>query len=126
MERIISALLVVVGLINFLPILGVLSAEALANGYGINPPRGDLLILMRHRALLFGIVGALIISSAFLRHLQVVAVIAGFVSMTGFLLLAFTAGGYGEKIHSIVIADIVALVLLLIVVALRLSRSDGS
>lgn len=126
MERIISILLIVVGLVNFLPVFGIVSAAALSKAYGIDLPQGDLLILMRHRALLFGIVGALIISSAFFRHLQVAAMVAGFISMVGFLILAFTADGYGDKIQSVVVADIVATLLLLVAIGLKLSTSNGT
>ena len=125
MERVISVLLVVVGLVNFFPVIGVLSAEALSKAYGIELPKGDLLILMRHRGLLFGIVGTLIISSAFMRHLQTAAMVAGFVSMVGFLVLAFSAGGYGAKIQGVVVADIVATVLLVIAMGLRATTSNG-
>ncbi len=64
MQRLTAALFIVVGLINFAPIGGLLSAELLANSYGITAPHGDLLILLRHRALLFGIVGGLLIVAA--------------------------------------------------------------
>lgn len=125
MERLISALLIVVGLVNFIPIVGIVSAQALSRAYGIELPEGDLLILLRHRALLFGVIGALIISSAFLRHLQVAAMIAGFVSMVGFLILAFSAGDYGERIHGVVVADAVATVLLLTALGLRMRSLHG-
>ena len=126
MKKLVSALLVVVGLVNFLPVIGVLSAENVARAYGIDVPEGDLAILMRHRALLLGIVGALILSSAFLRYLQPAAMIAGLVSMMGFVVLAFTAGDYGDQIHSIVIADVVATVLLLVAIALRVGASRSN
>jgi hypothetical protein len=113
-------------LVNFVPIVGVLSAEALSRAYGIDLPRGDLLILMRHRALLFGIIGALIVSSAFLRHLQVAAMSAGLASMVGFLILALSVGGYGAKIQGVVVVDVVATVLLVIAIVLRASSSSGT
>lgn len=126
MERVICVLLVVVGIINFLPVAGVLSAETLARAYGIDAPEGDLLILMRHRALLFGIIGSLIIASAFYQHLQTAAMIAGFVSMVGFLLLALSAGGYGEKIQGVVVADVAATVLLVAAFVLRRVSQSGA
>ena len=126
MERVISALLILVGLINFAPVFGVVSGQALSNAYGIAIPEGDLLILLRHRALLFGIVGALIVSSAFFRELQVAAMLAGMVSMCGFLVLAFGAEGYGEKIHSVVIADVAGTALLAVAIVLRVFYSNGT
>ena len=86
MERFISAILIIVGLTNLLPVIGVISAESLASLYGFATLQGDLLILMRHRALLFGILGAFIIYSAFRRELQPSAILMGLVSMLGFII----------------------------------------
>ena len=119
MERVVSALLVIVGLINFLPVAGVLSVEILANAYNIPQPEGDLLILMRHRAVLFGILGAIIIVSAFRRHLQTTATLAAFISMLGFIGLCLASGKYGEKIYNVMLVDIAGCVLLAVVVFLR-------
>ena len=125
MERLIQALLVAVGVVNFLPVAGLLGAETLANAYGIAAPEGDLLILMRHRALLFGIVGALIIASAFRRHLRPAAIAAGSVSMIGFIILALDTG-YGAKISTVVWIDVVASMALVAVAVLHFRASSAS
>ena len=126
MKRVISMLLIVVGVVNLLPVAGVLSAGLLASAYGIPYPDGDLLILLRHRALLFGIVGAIIITSAFRRHLQLTAIVAGLVSMLGFVALAFLAGDYGAKLESIIIIDVAASIGLIVVALLRHRQSNGA
>lgn len=120
MRRIVSVLLIAAGLVNFLPAAGVLSADILASAYGIAVPEGDLLILLRHRALLFGILGALIIVSAFRRHLQPAAILVGLVSMLGFVALALVAGEYGTELRTVVIIDVIALVALAAAAFLRL------
>lgn len=125
MNRLVSALLVAVGLVNFLPVVGVLSADILASAYGIAAPAGDLLILLRHRALLFGILGALIIVSAFRRHLQPAAILGGLVSMLGFVVLALGVGDYGAELRKVVIIDVIALVALAAAAFLR-RKSAGS
>lgn len=125
MQRIITLLLVIVGVINFLPVAGILSTEALASAYGITEPAGDLAILLQHRALLFGILGAIIIASAFRQHLQTTAIIAGLVSMCGFIILAGISADYGTKINNIVIADIIATILLFIVIILKYRVSNN-
>jgi hypothetical protein len=53
------------GLINFLPVTGALSGKRIQALYGVAVEDSNSEILMRHRAVLFGIVGALIIASAF-------------------------------------------------------------
>lgn len=126
MERWISALLVVVGLINFGPVMGVVSAQVLADAYGIAPPDGDLLVLMRHRALLFGIVGSIILASAYWRHLQPTAIFAAAVSMLGFIGLALASGEYGAKVYNVMLIDGVGIVALVLAVVLRWKESGAS
>ena len=57
MAKATAVLLFIVGVINFLPVMGVLSAARLSQAYAIELDGNDLVILMRQRALLFGIVG---------------------------------------------------------------------
>ena len=125
LERAISAVLVIVGLINFLPVIGVSSAEVLATLYGIPALDGDLLVLMRHRAVLFGALGGLIIASAFRRHLQPVAIIAGLFAMLGFVALALMAGDIGAKIQNVMWVDVFALVGLSGVAFVRFRQGSG-
>ena len=58
-------LFLVVGLANLLPLVGVLSTVRLQMLYGVSIEDPNLAILMRHRAVLFGIVGTLLLSAAF-------------------------------------------------------------
>ena len=108
MQTLVRAILLVVGLVNAAPLVGVASAEALAGLYGIQHLDGDLLILMRHRALLFGLLGGLIAVSAFKRHIQPLAILAGLVSMLGFVAIAVLEGEYGAKIAKVVWIDVIA------------------
>jgi len=107
-ERIISALLIMVGLVNFAPAVGLLGAEALGRLYGFANLEGDLLILMRHRALLFGIVGSFIICSAFRPGLQPAAMLMAAVSMLGYIALVFLADVPGAKLNRVAMIDIIA------------------
>jgi len=124
LERTIFILLIAVGLVNVLPVAGVLSASILADAYGIAAPEGDLLILMRHRALLFGIVGGIIITAAFRPHLQPTAIIVGLVSMLGFVVLAVISKEFGTKIHNIVMVDAIASLALVTVALLRMKKTN--
>lgn len=124
LERTIFILLIAVGLVNVLPVAGVLSASILADAYGIAAPEGDLLILMRHRALLFGIVGGIIITAAFRRHLQPTAIIVGLLSMLGFVALAIVAAEFGTKIRNIVTVDIIGSIALIAAAILRIGRPN--
>ena len=113
-KTIITVLLLIVGLINFIPVIGVISAEQLTKLYGITLSDKNLIILLQHRALLFGIIGAFIMYAAFHPSLQPHAFIAALISMLGFIVIASKNGGYNQDLAQIITADIVALVLLCI------------
>ena len=112
-----SATLVIAGVIHLMPLPGVLGAERLAALYGVAFDDPNLSILMRHRAVLFGMLGAFLLVAAFRPGLQVVAVVAGLVSVLSFLYLAWSEGGYNVRVGRVLFADVVALVCLLICAA---------
>ena len=118
MEKLISLLLILVGIINAYPVIGVVSATKLQTLYGVTISDANLIILMRHRAVLFGLLGGFIIYSAFSPNLQPIALILGFISMLTFILLAALIGNYNIFIRKVVMADIIASIMLLIAAAL--------
>jgi len=61
---------------------------------------------MRHRALLFGIVGGLLVAAAFQPRLKGVGDVVGFASMLSFLVLAWLVGDYyGAGIRRVAALD---------------------
>ena len=114
MSNLISAALVVAGVIHLLPVTGALGAERLAALYDVDVGEPNLLILMRHRAVLFGIVGGVLVAAAFVPAWQGLALVVGWVSVLAFLALALTTAGYNARIKRVVVADVVALVCLLV------------
>jgi hypothetical protein len=114
MRYLISAMLVIVGIIHVLPLSGVLGSDKLAALYGIAFDESNLAILMRHRAVLFGLLGVFMIVAAFKATYQALAFIAGFISVISFLWLAWSADGYNAQVGRVVIADVVALVCLVV------------
>ena len=63
-QMLISAVLVLVGVVHLLPLIGVLGAARLEQLYQVRIDDPNLLLLMRHRALMFGLLGALLLSSS--------------------------------------------------------------
>jgi hypothetical protein len=114
MRFLVSAMLLVVAGIHLLPLSGVLGGARLTALYGIPIDEPSLAILMRHRAVLFGMLGSFLVYAAFAPRLQIAAVGAGFVSVASFLWLAWSAGGYNAQLSRVVVADVVALVCLLV------------
>jgi cytosine/uracil/thiamine/allantoin permease len=84
----ISAVLLIVGAIHLLPAWGVLGASALKQLYGVQLQEPNLLLLMRHRALFFGLLAALLLGAAFRPVWQGLALAAAWVSVLGFVVLA--------------------------------------
>jgi hypothetical protein len=109
MRTIVKVMLLCVGIIHLLPLAGVAGAARLASLYGVVIDDPGLLLLMRHRAVLFGIVGGLAVAAAFQPYLQLTAILAGTVSVVSFLVLAWLGGAVQPMLHRIVVADVVAL-----------------
>jgi hypothetical protein len=125
MEKVVTACLILVGLINLAPFLGVISTQKLESAYSVTLAGNDLVILMRHRALLFGVLGSFILYSAYAPLYQSAAMIMGGVSMIGFALLVVDVGGYNQAISKVLFFDILGIILLFIAAALKyLSKSN--
>ena len=67
---------------------------------------------MRHRALLFGLLGLFMVYAAFKPSIQPLAFFAGFLSVVSFIAIAWSVGGYNEAVRKVVIADVVAVIAL--------------
>jgi hypothetical protein len=114
MRYLVSLMLVVAAVIHLLPLSGVLGGERLAALYGLPFGEPNIAILMRHRAVLFGMLGLFLLVAAFAPQLQVAALGAGLISVVSFLWLAWSIGGYNAQIARVFAADVVALVCLVV------------
>jgi hypothetical protein len=114
MRLLVSAMLVIVAVIHLLPLQGVLGPERLAALYGLDIAEPNLAILMRHRAVLFGLLGLFFLVAAFRPGCQVAAVVVGSASVLPFLYLAWSVGGYNAQLRRVVVADEVALACLVV------------
>lgn len=119
MPKVITLCLIIVGLINFVPVVGVLSAQKLQSAYDVALSSNELIILMRHRALLFGILGGFILFSAFVPSYQSAAMIMAGISMVGFAVLVHSVGGFNTAINKVLIFDYVGIVFLAIATFLK-------
>jgi hypothetical protein len=108
----VSLILVLVALIHAMPLLGVLGAERLAALYGIPVAEPNLEILLRHRAVLFGMLAGFLANCAIRPRLHATGVAVGLFSVATFLALAYLVGGFNDAIARVVLADQVALGLL--------------
>lgn len=115
-----AAALLLAGVINALPLIGVLGAERLQALYAMSFDDPSLRILMRHRALLFGLLGGAMCAAAFVPAWRTPMTLAGLASMAGFIVLAQLEGSGNAAIRRVVVADVIAIVPL--VVALLWAR----
>ena len=110
----IKASLIIAGVIHLLPIAGVLGAKTIEKMYGVPVSDPNLEILLRHRAVLFGLLGTFLIFSAFKPMLQGLAFPAGALSVICFIWIAYSTGGYNQLIGRVVFADYFAFFCLIV------------
>ena len=126
LRYLVSAMLLVVAVIHLLPLAGVLGAPRLTALYGIQLDDPNLVILMRHRAVLFGLLGVFLAFAAMRPPLQPMAFVAGGASVLSFLYLAWSVGGHNAQIVRVFTADIVAGACLIVgVLAYAFARREG-
>lgn len=123
-ESAISGLMLIVAAIHLVPITGFFGARRLSALYGIEVDSPDFEILMRHRAVLFGVLGTFFAYAAFTPAVQPIAFAAAAVSLATFFYLAFTVPGFGPPIRKIVIADVIATIALIAAIVLYIVRGE--
>jgi hypothetical protein len=95
--------------------------------YGSNFESPDIHTLMRHRAVMLGLIGGLMLFAAFRSSLQLLAATVGLVSMSSFVFLAYSSGEIGPEIGKVAIADIVGAVAVTIVLVIVIrDRRSGT
>lgn len=118
----VTLLILIAGFINFVPVVGVVSRHKLEKLYGTGISDPNLEIFMRHRAVMFGMLGAFMIYAALSGGHRLWAIGAGLVSMTAFIALAFSVGGFNASISKINRADYFAIACLLIALGLLFGK----
>lgn len=126
MKYVIAILYLIVGLINFAPLSGVLGAARLETLYGVTGLDADMALLLRHRAVLFGIVGGIILIAAFKTSMQPLANIIGSISMVSYVVLFHLTGADGDPISRVYMIDLAAIALLILAMVLGLFNKPST
>lgn len=108
-----AAALLLAGLINALPLVGVFGSQRLQALYGMAFDDPALRVLIRHRAVLFGLLGGGMMAAAFIPHWRAPMAVVGLISMISFVVLARLEAHGSVAIRRVVTADLVASTLLL-------------
>lgn len=113
MRYLVMLALLVASLVHLGPLIGVLGVERLKGLYGVDVEGPDFAILMRHRAVLFGLLGAFFLVAAFIPRLQLAGLLLSIGSIGAFLALTAAIGGYNAAMVRLVMIDRAVIVLLL-------------
>ncbi len=119
LDKIASIILFIVGIINLLPIIVFFDSAKTVRLYGVPIDGESLTILMRHRAVLLGLVGSALIYAAFKPEFRIFAIVLALVSKLTFIFLTFIASSYTAEIKQVALIDVGAIVLLLAVLGIH-------
>lgn len=117
--------LALAGAIHLMPLPGLLGAAMLERLYGVPLDDPGLLLLLRHRAVLFGLLGAGLLIAIARRAWRGPMILAGLTSAGTFLLLAWPLV-LGAALQRVVMADGVALLGLSLAGVLLPRRARGA
>ena len=118
MELIFRICLFISGAINFIPSALAFIPKKITDSYGIDIPDSNYELLLRHRAILLGLIGGYMIYSSISKKNYTSAVILGLISMISFLVLYYLIGNINLELYKVMKFDILAIVILLIGFAL--------
>ena len=114
METIFRITLFAAGAINILPSILAFLPEKISNSYGIELPNVNFELLLRHRAVLFAIVGGLMVYSAVSKNFYSISVTVGLISMISFIILYFLMNGINPELEKVMKIDLIAVIVLLV------------
>lgn len=123
MSRITAIALVIVGLIHLIPISGALGRDELASLYGVAVNNEvNVEILLRHRAILLGLIGVLLIYSAFHPPVQIFCIFLALASTLSFIWFVRSLDGASTAIQHVAFIDWIAVGLLLLALLMKLFK----
>jgi hypothetical protein len=105
-EWLTRAVLIVAGMVHLLPASGMLGARPLQKLYAVAITDPGLLLMLRHRALLFGVLGAGLLAAVAVPSLRTAMLTAGLISTAGFCLLALQAPELSAALRRVALIDI--------------------
>ena len=120
LNRYVTGVLLAVCVIHLLPLAGLLGAGALAQAYGVEITDPTELVLLRHRAVLFGVVGVGFLVAAFRREWQLTAIAVALVTTSTFVVLAVLAADITPQLERVALVDAVAIGLLVVAAVVRI------
>jgi len=119
-QRFVQATLLVSGIIHGMPLIGLAGSEALARLYGLDLKDPSLLLLLQHRALMFGLLAVPMFVAILRAEWQWPALWLALLSAGGFTILRhWVAGDLPSPLQRVYLVDLVLLVPLVIAMGLK-------
>jgi len=106
------------------PVVGFLLPSRIPDAYDVTFSDPNILILLRHRAALFAVVGGLLAVAAFRQRLRPLATLAGIFSMLSFIAVVWLDGPANTQLTRYAAIDATAAVALVAGYALDRRQSD--
>ena len=106
MENLYRLILLITGLVHILPFSFLFFTEQLQKSYGVDISDANLQLLLRHRAIFFGLIGVGMILSAIKKSFYGWASAIGLISMVSFVLLFYQIGGINQQLRSVMLIDV--------------------
>lgn len=115
MELVFRICLFIAGVINFVPSFLAFLPDKISTSYGIQIPDSNYELLLRHRAILFGIIGGVMIYSAIRKRHYALSVTMGLISMISFIILFYLMDGtLNPELTKVMKIDMGGIIILLI------------
>lgn len=108
------ALLVMFGMLTASPSITAFNPSSITTLYGVALENNAVLLLVRHRQIMLGLLGAMLVCGAFFSSLRMLAIAINVLSKSSFLALSLIASTLTPGLQRIVYFDVVAIVLLLL------------
>jgi hypothetical protein len=125
MEIVFRISLFIAGIINFLPSLLAFFPEKISKSYGIEAPNASNELILRHRAILFGIIGLLMLYSSIMKKYYGLSSSFGLISMISFIVLYFIIGKeISAELKKVMFIDLVGTIILLLGILLYWPSSN--
>ncbi len=99
----------VLALVHIAPAFAGIAPKSLSRLYGVDGADKSLLVLLQHRAILFGLLGAGLAIAPFMSGLRWPVLVAAFISMVAFIAIAFVHGQTRGPLARIAVIDAAAL-----------------
>jgi hypothetical protein len=106
MENLYRLILLITGLVHILPFSFLFFTEQLQKNYGVDISDANLQLLLRHRAIFFGLIGVGMILSAIKKSFYGWASAIGLISMLSFVWLFYQIGGINQQLRSVMLIDV--------------------